>query len=342
MSQNDFTIANANGATVRSDMNSAFQALASNNAGSSAPSTTFATQWWHDTANDILKIRDEANANWVNVASLVSTTWIPYSSGSVLGTMANLVAAGVTSNLAMTATHVAFATTSVTSGTPDFATSGNTVTLTSTATANTLGTVQAGFIGFIHYAVAITITHNGTSRILPTAANIVTVSGDCEIVLSLGSGNWRTLSYMRGDGTAVGAGVATKAQLETGSVTTAFTSPGRQQYHASAAKYWAHTIVTAGVPATPPTVAFNVATVTDTATGRASFNFTTAFSTANYGAFGCPEYNSGNASGELSCVENGGRSTTAVAMKNMHTGASSNATNQDPAAWHVVGFGTQA
>lgn len=341
MSQNDFTIANANGATVRADINSAFQALASNNGGSSAPSTTFANQWWFDTSSDILKIRDEANANWVNVASLVGTTWIPYSNGSVLGTLANQNASAVGLNLTMNAKHVAFASTAVSSGTPDFATAGNVVTLSSTATANTLGTVQAGFIGVIHYGVAITLTHNGTSRILPTAANITTAVGDVEIVLSLGSGNWRTISYMRADGTAVGAGAASKTQLEAASLTTVFSSPGRQQYHPSAAKYWAQSTVTAGVPATPPGAGFNVSSVSDTAVGKATFNFATAFSSSLYVADGMCEYSTASNSGELHIVENGGRATTSVLMRNMHTGASSNATLQDPASWQVVGFGTQ-
>jgi hypothetical protein len=342
MSQNDMSLANANGATFRADVNSALQALASNNGGSSAPSTAYANQWWFDTGSDILKIRDEANANWVNVASLVGTTWIPYSNGSVLGTLANQNASGISTNLALSAKHIAFATTAVSSGTPDFATSGNVVSLSSTATANTLGTVQAGFIGVVHYGVAITITHNGTSRILPTGANITTAVGDVEIVLSLGSGNWRTIAYMRADGTALGAGSATKAQLEAASSTSTFASPGRQQYHPSAAKYWGQSTVSAGVPATPGGASFNVSSVTDVATGRATWNFTTAFSSSNYGAFGCTEYNSGSNSGELHIVENGGRSTTAVAMRNMHTGASSNATLQDPGGWHVLGFGTQA
>jgi hypothetical protein len=342
MSQNDMSLANANGATFRADVNSALQALASNNGGSSAPSTTYANQWWFDTGSDILKIRDEANANWVNVASLVGTTWIPYSNGSVLGTLANIDYSSIGQNLTMNAKHVAFASSSISSGTPNFATAGNVVSVTSTATANTLGTVQAGFIGVLHYAVAITLTHNATSRILPTAANITTASGDVEIVLSLGSGNWRTIAYMRADGTAVGAGSATKSQLETGSATGVFTSPGRQQYHPSAAKYWGQSTVSAGVPATPGGASFNVSSVTDVATGRATWNFTTAFSSSSFGAFGCTEYNSGSNSGELHIVENGGRSTTAVAMRNMHTGASSNATLQDPGGWHVLGFGTQA
>jgi hypothetical protein len=215
MSQNDMVIANANGATVRADINSALQALASANGGATAPSTTYANQLWFDTVNDQLKIRDEANANWVVAASLVGTTWIPFSNGSVLGTMANLNAAGISTSLFLSSNiALAGSLTSVTSGTPNFASSGNAVTLSSTATANTLGTVQAGFIGYIHYGVAVTVTHNATSRILPTASNINFAIGDVETVLSLGSGNWRTINVMRASGLPI-AGVTVLSKTAT-------------------------------------------------------------------------------------------------------------------------------
>ena len=201
MSQNDMVIANANGATVRADINSALQALASSNGGATAPSTTYANQFWFDTVNDQLKIRDEANANWVVIASLVGTTWVPFSNGSALGTLANLNAASIGTALALgTNIGLAQALTAVSSGTPNFASSGNTVSLSGTATANTLGTVQAGFIGVIHYGIAVTVTHNATSRILPGAASINFAIGDVETVLSLGSGNWRTIAVTRASG----------------------------------------------------------------------------------------------------------------------------------------------
>ena len=207
MSQNDMVIANANGATVRADINSALQALASSNGGATAPSTTYANQFWFDTTADILKIRDEANANWVNMASLVGTTWVPYSNGSVLGTLANLNASSVSAALAMASnTGLAMALTSVSSGTPNFASSGNTVSLSGTATANTLGTVQAGFIGVIHYGIAVTVTHNATSRILPGGVSVNWAIGDVEIVVSLGSGNWRTIGYSLASGRALQTG----------------------------------------------------------------------------------------------------------------------------------------
>jgi len=73
MSQNDFVIANQTASSARADINSALQALASNSLGSSAPSTTYAGQFWFDSANDKLKIRNEGNSAWLDFADVGSS-----------------------------------------------------------------------------------------------------------------------------------------------------------------------------------------------------------------------------------------------------------------------------
>ena len=85
MTQHDYDIANADGATVRADLNSLFDAIASQNSGAAAPTTTFAFMVWMDTANDLLKVRDSSNTSWVTIASLSGTTWVAYSNGAVVG-----------------------------------------------------------------------------------------------------------------------------------------------------------------------------------------------------------------------------------------------------------------
>lgn len=74
MSQNDFNLGNQGFPSMRADMNSAYQALASNNSGTSAPSTTYSNQWWYDETNGILKIRNPANDGWVNFMTLDGVT----------------------------------------------------------------------------------------------------------------------------------------------------------------------------------------------------------------------------------------------------------------------------
>lgn len=66
MSEHDYILDNADGATYRADNNSALGAIATNNSKSSAPSTTFAHMWWADTTNNIIKQRNAANTAWIN------------------------------------------------------------------------------------------------------------------------------------------------------------------------------------------------------------------------------------------------------------------------------------
>lgn len=68
---------------------------------------------------------------------------------------------------------------------------------------------------------------------------------------------------------------ATQAQQETGSAITNFVTPGRQQYHESAAKAWAR-ITT--VTTTAITDGYNTSSITDHGTGDTTLNLTTAFS----------------------------------------------------------------
>ena len=73
MSQNDFTIANQTFPNTRADINSALQALASTSSGSSAPSTTFANQFFYNTTSNLLQIRNEDNDAFITIAELDQT-----------------------------------------------------------------------------------------------------------------------------------------------------------------------------------------------------------------------------------------------------------------------------
>ena len=67
MAQHDYDIANQSGANFRADLNNALDAIVSNNSGSSEPSTTFAYEWWIDTSNNLLKLRNSANNAWITL-----------------------------------------------------------------------------------------------------------------------------------------------------------------------------------------------------------------------------------------------------------------------------------
>ena len=72
MAIHDYSIANGTGSAVRADLNNALSAIASNNSNGTDPSTTFAYQWYADTGDGKLYIRNAANNGWVEVGTLAS------------------------------------------------------------------------------------------------------------------------------------------------------------------------------------------------------------------------------------------------------------------------------
>ncbi len=58
MAQHDYNIANQTASDSRTDINNVLEAIATNNSGTGVPSTTFPNQWFYDTDNQLLKIRN--------------------------------------------------------------------------------------------------------------------------------------------------------------------------------------------------------------------------------------------------------------------------------------------
>jgi hypothetical protein len=78
----------------------------------------------------------------------------------------------------------------------------NTALITGTTTitgfGNAASTTQP--IYFIRFSGVLTLTHNGTSLIIPGSTNITTANGDTAIVQYLGASNWKVLQYTRVSG----------------------------------------------------------------------------------------------------------------------------------------------
>jgi hypothetical protein len=162
----------------------------------------------------------------------------------------------------------------------------NTALITGTATitgfGNAASTTQP--IYFIRFSGVLTLTHNGTSLIIPGSANITTANGDTAIVQYLGSSNWKVLQYTKVSGLPIIDGspaAASQAQQEAASSTTTYVSPGRQQFHPAAAKAW---VVFNGTGTPNILASYNVSTIGDNGAGDFTVNFTTPFSSANYAA----------------------------------------------------------
>ena len=335
MSQHDMNIANQTGAPFRADLNTAFEAVATQQSGATAPSTTYPFQHWIDTAGGtpLLKIRNAANNAWQTVRAMATTFEAFYTNnlervrilndgrvaigkttadylldvnGEINGTglringtpVGNLAANVAVNQFSGNGSTTAFTLTQAPTGTNNidvyisgvrqdssrYSVSGTTLTfvtapptgtnnievkiggtlsigtpsdasvtaaklvdsavdltgakvtgtltvarggtgvtaseatvasastvdlgaqaapvvnITGTTTITAFGTAAAGVRRTLRFAGALTLTHNGTSLILPGAANVVTVAGDMAEAHSLGSGNWRVDMYARQSG----------------------------------------------------------------------------------------------------------------------------------------------
>lgn len=150
MSQHDLSIANQGFPAFRSDLNDALQALGSLSSGATAPSTTYANQLWYDSANNILKMRNEDDDAWISIATLDQTADTLTAIGSL--TIAN--AATLSAAQTFTAGQRGEVTTVTYSATPtiNFADSNNfVITLTGNATfsASNMTAGQSGHITII-------------------------------------------------------------------------------------------------------------------------------------------------------------------------------------------------
>lgn len=85
-----------------------------------------------------------------------------------------------------------------------WATDGNFMHITGTTTITSFGTAeQAGDCRTVVFDGALTLTHNATSLILPTGANITTAAGDVAIVRAETTANARVIAYLRKDGSSL-------------------------------------------------------------------------------------------------------------------------------------------
>jgi hypothetical protein len=106
----------------------------------------------------------------------------------------------VVGNITGVATFTAYQDVASATTTDIGAATSNFVNITGTTTITGLGTAAAGTFRFIKFAGILTFTHNSTSLILPGGANITTAAGDTAEAVSLGSGNWRVVSYAKASG----------------------------------------------------------------------------------------------------------------------------------------------
>lgn len=127
--------------------------------------------------------------------------------------------------------------------------------------------------------------------------------------------------------TTAAPSAASQSDQETATSTTTYVSPGRQQYHPSAAKGWVYALSDGTGNAS-----YNVSSITDSATGVAQINWSTLFSSANY----APQVSVFAVSTQLTC-----RVSVVSAAATTVRSYSIGGTDLDPAAYFVSAHGDQ-
>lgn len=71
----------------------------------------------------------------------------------------------------------------------------NIINVTGTTTITSFGTIAAGAVRIVNFSGSLILTYNATSLILPGGTSIATAANDVGVFQSLGSGNWKCVSY---------------------------------------------------------------------------------------------------------------------------------------------------
>jgi hypothetical protein len=161
-------------------------------------------------ATGIVQARDRGAASYVTLALDGLVVALRPGGTSVLNASAGIVALNAASlDEAVEVTIASAGTTNIANA------AGNSILITGTTTVTALGTTTSGVIRRVRFSGILTLTHNATSLILPTAANITTAVGDTAEFMSLGSGNWVCTRYNRASGAALVGGSSTAVDVQT-------------------------------------------------------------------------------------------------------------------------------
>ena len=186
MSQHDYVLENANGATYRADGNALYDAMATLNSGATAPTTTFANMWWADTSTNILKRRNNANTAWISFGDLAAGVASLELVNAFTKTQSWSKGADVASAAAL-----------------PILTDGNYFDVTGTTTVTSINTLGIGTVIKLHFDGTLTLTHHATNLILPSGANVTTAAGDEFEFVEYASGDWRCTGYVLASGSAI-------------------------------------------------------------------------------------------------------------------------------------------
>lgn len=302
-----------------------------------APSPTYPGLQWVRISTNILSERNQADSAWVSRGNVDSGLNAATVTQALTGTdTATSMTPDSTAALWQRGTDIlSAASLSLPS------TGGAVYNVTGTTGVNGISSAQGGRSVKLKFAGACLLTHNATSFILPGAANITTVAGDemefvNEAAQDASGSNWRCFSFTRASGSPVNITdqVATQINQEAGTSLVTIVTPGRQQFHPSASKFW----LKATANSTTINASYNVTSIADTSTGIMTVTIATDFSSADWCCHVSVESDVGGSAGNTApSIESGGQAAGTVQVKCRNAAG----TLSDPAFWHVSGFGDQ-
>jgi len=228
------------------------------------------------------------------------------------GTFTTLVATTVNGNTITTGTGT------LTLGTGKTATISNTLTLTATD-GSTLAIGGGGTLGSNAYTS--TAYAPLASPGLTGTPTTPTASADTNTI------QIASTAYVLGQS-------ASQANQETATSTVKFVSPGTQQYHPSAAKFWALVTISGGVATLVS--GYNVTSVNRGSLGHLTVTFTTSFSSANYAVF-CTVDGGGSGTNYANIISQATGNCVVASLSDTGSGG----TYADPGLYCVMGFGDQ-
>jgi len=307
MSDHDGIIANDTGAAVRADLNLLAQAILNGFSGASAPAAPVAYQIWHDTTEGLRKQRNAANTGWLVRGNIAETFVLARSANTILGV------ADFGRTLNCTGTFTQTFTAAATLGDGWFCQIRNNGSGVITLDPNAAETIDG--------AATLALQPGESCIVLCNASLFITVG----------------LDPAASDTQAGRIEIATQAEQETGTDVTRAVTPGRQQFHPSAAKAWAQ----ANGDGASVDVSYNLTDLTDTGAGIISFNWATDFSTANYSVQYKARKDTGATAGTtfMSSIENTNTDADEVTCTFARV---SDGARSDPDKHMVVAFGDQA
>lgn len=223
----------------------------------------------------------------------------------------------------------------------------NIIAISGTTTITGLGSTATtrNPVYFIRFTGALTLTHNGTSLILPGSANITTVAGDSAVFEYMGSGNWRCLNYQKIDGTPVNAKLISvqksvyisaeemKPLVSGGCAAVADLSAGAGYYNARFLAFDPTTVEAASFLFAPPK-GWNLGVM------QYQAYWSHPATTTNFGvryAIGCAAYGDGDAFTAVAIAQ-GGVNDTGGATDTMYITDKTNFTPASPAAGDMIMF----